>query len=277
MGKPNPKAAPTPLKPEDVHQLYIQGKDANDLSLWLQTCKAYLGEFPSDRCIPYYPRLLCTDANEIKCEEFGQLAALLVHKNQWDYSFYLAEEIRLVEKERRRGMTFDFFMENAVQYDPAFFVGLWKAFIPYARLEDLKGMLLYANALDAMSMILNECPEHCKDLPVKVSNFYDLESPSARLMTTEQKSMIEQNNTRLWFRRPLNIRIAAAYRDTPIWQVTEVDLEGLEETIKEKWQQLEASFFDGLEETRKPIIVEHEDDGDQEGGDDEATLVDVRC
>lgn len=278
MGKPSTSIEPVPLTREELHQLYIAGNNANDISLWRQSCEAYLGEYPANKSqITYYPRLLCTDADDVKCKEFGHLAALLVHRNQWSYLSYLTGEIQSVEQERQRRMTFGFFTENEVKDDPAFLVGLWKALIPYARLEDLEAMFSYANALHAMWTVLNKIPEHCEDLSVKASRFYDLDSPSAQIMMPEQKSMIEQNNTRLWYRQPLNTRIAAACGHQQIWQVGKVDLERLNETIKDKCHSLEARFSDGLAQARKPINVENEMDGEENDQDDEVTLVDVRC
>jgi hypothetical protein len=67
--------------PEDIHALYIRAVKTNDDRGWRQACARFLGDQPGPK-LDQLLGFLCTDVDEVKCEEFGKTAALLVRKRE---------------------------------------------------------------------------------------------------------------------------------------------------------------------------------------------------
>ena len=223
--------------PEDIHNLYKQGKKAGDYSSWQNHCLDFLGEYPTTGGKLYGLLNFLCDQNLPECEEFGQTAVLLLHNGKRNCLYEFASRVTQALDRRDGRMILNHFTEREEDLGHDFGVDLCMTFIPFAGPSDLASIAVRRNGLAAMITMLHRCPGRCEDredLAVGVCNFYDQGSPLNTSMPQAQQGVVKENNELLWYTRKLSKRIAVGFYRKEIWEVADIDDGNLLNEMEEK-------------------------------------------
>ena len=260
-----------PIGPQDIHDLYKQGKKANDHSSWRNHCLAFLGEYPTKNGRLYNLLVFLCAQDPPQCEEFGQTAVLLLHNGKRNCMYDFGSDVTQALDRRRDRIILNHFTEHEEALSHDFGIDLCMTFIPFAGPSDLKNIAVRSNGLAVIIAMLHQCPEQCEDredLAVGVCNFYDQGSPLNTSLTQEQTGAVKENNELLWYTRKLSKRIAVGFYGKLIWEVADIDDGNLMNDVQQKRKDLEDGFHEQLRKARKLVKDEAEKD-------DSKTLVDV--
>ncbi|OAP53766.1 hypothetical protein AYL99_12032 [Fonsecaea erecta] len=255
------------LSPEDIHAPFQQGEKSNDLSKWKEAFIESLNRGDGLGTVRTLIDMICKIPGEI-CNEIGEIASVLVRK-EMKLTHLIRSSIHDRHTRREKQICVNFFTEcdNDLGRDDT--IDIYKKFIPWATPEDLLGVAWNRSGLAAMREILTESPEHREPFHDFTSeNFYLLsEQLAIDYLDPKIKDKIRDNNMRLWYRYPLQKRIAASLAGkAETWSVVGIDDSDLSSRIAIREDSLTASFYKRLQSARKP--AEFDDDGD-----DTATLV----